>query len=62
MSKAALQALRENPSWSRMPQHWLRCVLWAFYYSDIPPTRDDIAKALVATQHTRPHRWSERFE
>lgn len=47
MSKAALQALRENPSWSQMSKEWFRVVLWAYRYSDIPPSRDDIAKALV---------------
>jgi len=55
MSKAALQALRENPSWSRMPKHWLRVALWAYRYSDIPPSREDIAKALVSAQY-RPTR------
>jgi hypothetical protein len=54
MSKAAVEALRENPSWSRMPRHGLRCALWAFYYSDEPPTRDDIAAALIAAQHQHP--------
>jgi hypothetical protein len=51
MSEGAVQALRENPSWSRMPLHWQRCALWAFYYSNIPPTRDDIRMALVATSN-----------
>jgi hypothetical protein len=58
VSKAALEALRENPSWSRMSKEWFRCAIWAYRYSEIPPSRDDIAKALVATQHapTRDHR------
>jgi hypothetical protein len=58
VSKAGLQALRENPSWSRQSKEWLRVALWAFRYSDVPPSRDDIAKALVATQQapTRDYR------
>ena len=49
--KAAVEALRENPSCSRQSPAWLRVACWAYRYCEEPvPTRNDIAKALIATQ------------
>jgi hypothetical protein len=49
--KPAVEAIRENPSWSKMSLAWMKVALWAFRYSEEAPTRNDIAKALIATQH-----------
>jgi hypothetical protein len=45
---SAAQALRDNPSWSKMPKEWLRVALWSYGYSEEVPDRQAIAKALVA--------------
>ncbi len=49
--KAAVQALRENPSWARMPRAWVRVACWAFFYTEDVPGRNEIAKALVASSY-----------
>jgi len=47
--KAAVEAIRENPSWARQSKEWLKVVLWAFRYVEEPvPDRNDIARALVS--------------
>jgi hypothetical protein len=51
VTKAAVDAIRENPSWARMPEPWFRTALWAFGYTNEPvPSRQDIARALIAAQ------------
>jgi len=49
--KAAARALSDNPSWSRMPRHWIKVALWAHGYSEDVPDRNDIARALTASKH-----------
>lgn len=57
MSKGMLEAIKENPSWSRQSKEWLRVAAWSFCYVDEPvPTRDDVAKALVSAQDGAPVR------
>jgi hypothetical protein len=49
--KGAVEAIRENPSWARMPPVWMKVALWSFgYTSDPVPTRQDIARALITVQ------------
>jgi hypothetical protein len=62
VAKAAVEALRENPSWARMPEPWFRTALWAFGYVQEPiPTKQDVARALIAAQaQARPVRSHER--
>jgi hypothetical protein len=48
--KAAVEAIRENPSWVRQTRHWLKVALWAFGYTEEVPTRSDIAKALTSAR------------
>jgi hypothetical protein len=48
--KAAVQAIRENPSWAKQPPHWMRVALWAHRYTEEVPSRNDIAKALVSSR------------
>jgi hypothetical protein len=55
--KAAVAALRENPSWARQPKEWLKVALWDFRYTEEVPTRDDIAKALISARA-----WAARQE
>jgi hypothetical protein len=55
VSKAAVEALRENPTWARQPAHWMRVALWAFRYSEDVPSRNDIARALVSVRSAK--RW-----
>jgi hypothetical protein len=57
MSKAAVEAIRENPSWARQSREWMKVALWAWRYVEDVPTRDDIAKALVSTQNARHPRY-----
>jgi hypothetical protein len=52
--KAAVEAIRENPSWARQSKEWLKVAAWAFRYSEEVPTRNDIARALISAQHGRP--------
>jgi hypothetical protein len=51
--KAAARAIAENPGWSRKPKAWLKVALWAYRYSEVVPSRGDIAKALISDQHER---------
>ena len=51
--KAAVEAIRENPSWARMPLAWMKVALWSFRYTEDVPSRDDIAKALIASQYSQ---------
>lgn len=50
MSKAAVEAIRENPGWAGGPNHWMRVALWAFRYSEDVPCRNDVARALVSVK------------
>jgi len=52
--KAAAQALRDNPSWARMPRSWFVVALWAYRYSEEVPDRHAVAKALVSSKHGGP--------
>jgi hypothetical protein len=62
VSKAVVEAIRENPSWARMPKHWVKTALWAFRYSEEAPSREDVAKALIASQNApRSFRAGERL-
>jgi hypothetical protein len=43
-----LRLLRDSPEYGSFPPHVLRVLAWCYRYTETPPSRDEVRRAITA--------------